>query len=291
MRRHLLAAALVLASAASAAEPLSPEQAILLSVKAFRSGDFQALLDSMPASEQEESRSNWAMVQQTPSDPANEAQFDGMVALLKSPGGVDAAMAMIGPQLASYNAQATAAQVGMAQMVLPGIAMQFAEVPEVQQLLMTTGGLIPGIQAWVLAADFGNQDKARQAVTAVVAWLNAENVSTVAELRTRTFEQIVQLAGRGGELGKDLLSIYGGDIDGWLDTIQATSAPGATPDESLVTVNMTSFQKPVSFSMTMVKTADGKWQPKCKEQMEAKMLELGGMGAGQPPAEGGAAPF
>ena len=298
MRATLLVAALLLATTASAADPMPPEDAIMLSVKALRSGDLQPIIDSMPAAEQEESRGNWAMVQQMPGDPQKEAQFDAMVAMLKTPEGIDALMAQAGPQLAAYNAQATAAQIGMAQMMIPAFAMQCADIPEVQQMLMAAGGMIPGIQAWVLGADFGNPDKAREALGAVSAWLKAQNISTVAELKSRSYEQIVQLAGSGCELGKDVASIYGGDIDGWLDSIQATSVPGATPDESVVTVAMTCFQKPVSFSMTLVKTADGKWQAKCKEQIQAKMQQLGGgmgggMGGGtggEPPAEG-TAPF
>lgn len=265
MRPSLLAAALLLATTASAADALAPEDAIMLSVKALRSGDLQAIIDSMPAAEQEESRANWAKFQQMPGDPQKEAEFDAMVAMLKTPEGVAVLMAQAGPQLAAYNAQATAAQVGMAQMMIPAFAMQCADIPEVQQMLMTAGGMIPGIQAWILGADFGNPAKAEQALVAVGAWLTAQNITTTAELKSRSYEQIVQLAGSGCELGKDLASIYGGDIDGWLDSIQATSAPGATPDESVVTVAMTCFQKPVSFSLTLLKTADGKWQPKCKE--------------------------
>lgn len=292
MRFSLILIIAMLASSLAAAEPDSPEAGVLASVEAFKKSDLNLMLATMPEGELAQAKGMWAMVQMAPADPDQSAAFDALMAKWRAPDAIDALMKELEPEFAKINPQGLAGLIGFAAMTIPMAIQQNADKPEAAQLQQLMQ-VIPPLQQWVTQAGLDDREKARKVVEKVAAWAQERPFSNSAELRALSFEQAIGEANGAITLLKDAVTVYGLDVDAFLGTITASSTPGATPDESTLTIGMKMFDQALEFSSEMIRK-DGKWQPKNAEKYLQEYMEKQ-MQGGQPAPgmDGGeeAAPF
>lgn len=136
--------------------------------------------------------------------------------------------------------------------------------------------VIGAIAGWVTTAPLADRDKARQAIGVAVRTARGLGIESADEMQALNFEQAMR---KGGEIGggfKQVLALYGLDLDASLDSVK-TENLARNGDQARVRVNYTLAGNPISFEMDMVRQDGGWYSPElianAQEQLDAPLVE------------------
>lgn len=264
------------AEAPVASVPSTPVEVVEQSADYLKDGNLLAVVQlSVPPAEFERMKARWT--EEKAKEPATEEErqeFAEMMAKLTAPDAEEALMAEFEPHLAKYDAE-MAAQMPLMIGMGRGFAVQAIEenkefTPEQKQQATQT---LDAVAKWLGETNFSDRERARQAVQTAVETARAVEVKTLDELHALEFEQMLQKAGIAFAGTKDLLAVYGLDLDQTFDSV-ASELVSEEGDNAVVKVNYQLFGQPLSFQTEMVRV-DGRWYGKdTVEQLKRELDDV-----------------
>ena len=264
--------------------PTTPTASVDNAVRALRAGDLKALVTSqVPPKYMDRMRAEWK--EDLAKDPPTEAEkkdFAEQMAKLTAPDAEAKMMAELEPQLVKFE-QEIVPQMPMMIAFGQGMLQQgikdSKDLTESQKL--EAGKMLDGVAKWVQTVKFTDRAVAQQGVKIVVDAARAVNLKTLDEARALEFEQAMEKSSIVFRAAKDVLKLYGLDLDKALDTVK-TEKVSETGDTAKVKVSFTMFDQPSSFETELVKV-DGNWygkqtidelnKPDEPEETEEPMIE------------------
>ena len=272
----------------------TPESAVLVPARILRANDFRGIYDLLSVEEKAKAAAEWKKAQDQAKTGAKEKdvnQINDLLAKLLSPTAVDDLFKEAEPKLATINPEETSQALQMAAGFLPMMLGQAqpGQTPEQtknkQALAAMLQGMLTDASGWVLTAGLNDPKKLRSAIEALVGGAKALGVKNAAELQALPFDEFIGRLGPIVKQAKAAAGVYDVGIDAFLDSVKATSTPGAagaTAAERALSVSFTAFGKPYTFPVTVVQK-DGHWiiSPKNGDQFGAmKQMMPGGMPMG-----------
>lgn len=226
--RLLALCALALALAAcnhdqSSATPppnTTPENAARADLVLTRNGDFDDLLRStLPPADYQAWRSEWqrARAQEPVPTPEQSAHFAQMMQKLTAPGAEGALFKQLQPQLAqlrTHRAQNLPMLLGILQAAGNDLVQNAGLSPD-QKAQATQA--VAALAAWAQGADFADEAKAKQAIDVICATARKLNIHTADQWRALDYPQVMARYTTGWSGLKQLLEIYGLDLDATFD--------------------------------------------------------------------------
>lgn len=253
---------------ASALQPeMQPHATILAGVKAARSNDLPRLLGlTLTEAQIGELDRAWEKHRREPVDPEEEARFNAALAMLTAPGAEEAIMDMIRPKLDELRPQMAmfvGMITGMAQSSIEQNASLGAE--EKDQARKIVAGMTRILQE----NDVASEESARKAVGILCETARRLKLSSLDEVQRLSFNQLLAKGGIAVGGIKQILEVYGLEVDGWLDSIRAETV---STDQSTAVVRVTHevFGVTQSVDTEMVKVR-GRWVG--KETLEQFKLD------------------
>ncbi|MBA3684722.1 MAG: hypothetical protein H0W72_05710 [Planctomycetes bacterium] len=254
MRHLLLPLALsFICVTASAADPTSPEEAILAPIKALRSNDLLALFKSLPAADQAEAEQSWKE-EGAKASPTQKAEFDQKLAILLNDDAIEQLAAQVEPMLQSYNPQEAAGQL---MMVGGMIAMGMAQDEKSAEIGKTLQALIMDMSTWLPKAGFEDPAKLRAALTKVVAAAKALKVTTADQFFALSISDLLTRAGAAVKEIKAAFTVYELNPDAFLDSLIITKVEGSG-DQRTASLQFTAFGRNHTIPVNL-EQKDGKW--------------------------------
>ncbi len=117
--------------------------------------------------------------------------------------------------------------------------------------------MLSAAATWAQGTDWGDQDKAKQAIAVVTATVRKLDVKTLDQARALSFDQAMNKYGEAWQGVRKLLAVYGADIDKAFDSVKASTV-SQTGDKATVQVSYTVFDKPMQSTVQMIER-DGHW--------------------------------
>ena len=130
----------------------------------------------------------------------------------------------------------------------------------------------PAVAGWLQGVRFADRDLARQAIAKTVAAARALELKTLDEARALEFEAAMGKAGIAFRGVKDVLAVYGFDLDQSFSSVKA-EVISEEGDQAKVKVDYQILGQPLSFETAMVRI-DGRWYG--KDTIEQLDKELNG---------------
>jgi hypothetical protein len=259
---------------AKAEQPDTPAEVVDASADALQQGDLLTVLKlTVPPAEFERIKQEWeaSKAEEQPTEE-EKANFAEMMAKLTAPDAEQQLMAEFEPHLAKYDAE-MAAQMPLMIGMGRGFAVQaIQENPDFseQQKAQATQ-TIDAVAKWLGETNFSDRARAEQAVEAAVEAARAFEVKTLDELRALQFEQMLQKAGIAFTGTKNVLKVYGLDLDQTFDSV-SSEVVNEQGDNATVKVNYQLFGQPLSFQTEMMRV-DGRWYGKDTVEQLRKELD------------------
>lgn len=249
------------ATAVAPAAATSPDAALMVSVKAFKAGDFNALMqNALPPAEFAKIKSDWNKDQEPLTD-ADRQKFAETMGKLTGPDAEQKIYAEIEPQLKAFNEQydqQIPMYVAMGTGWLQGMVQQNKDMSEEskQQALAA----INALGAWVTKTRFTDPDKVKQVIAIAVKAARGLNLKSADEARALTYEQGMEKGKAVFAALKDALNVYGFSLDQTLDSIkpEVVSNDGKAAKLKL---SYTLLGTPLTGETDMV-AIDGRWYGK-----------------------------
>lgn len=211
-------------------------------------------------------------------DPAEAAEFAEMMGKLTAADAETALMAELEPHLAQFEAELAPQMpmmIGMGRgMAVQGI-QQNAEMSEDQKRQATQ--VVDALGNWLSNVKLADRELAKQAVAKAVATARALDLKTLEQLQALSFDDALAKAGIAFGGLKDVLAVYGFDINAALDSAQI-EVLNTEGDTARVKVGYTLLGAAISSEQDMVREA-GRWYGKDTMKAISDALE------GQPEAE------
>jgi hypothetical protein len=226
----------------SSGQAKTPEEAVMLPVHALLANDLNALFATLPEKDIDEMKSKWNAACGG-SDPQGDAQYNMAMAQLLAPGAVETLMAMIEPQLEQVDPDVMYEQIEAGMMQIPN-----ADADEAVKDAVLT---------WIANAGFTDTGKARLAMGHIVEAARAFDVPTTADLRKLSFDDLMIRAGYTLPHLKNILTVYGFDLDQLLRSVSVSSFNGDGPKRT-GTISLSLFGKQQSVPTTVYEL-DGHW--------------------------------
>ncbi len=120
--------------------------------------------------------------------------------------------------------------------------------------------MIDAIANWVQSVNFADRDKARQAISKVVATARKLDIKTLEAAQALSFEDAMAKASIGSAGLKDVLAVYGLNINAMLASVDS-KVVSEEGDVARVSVSYTMFDQPLTADADMVRR-DGRWYGK-----------------------------
>ena len=259
---------------ATAELPDSPGEVVDASAEALKRGDLlTALTLTVPPADFERIRQDWetAKAEEQPTEEEKQ-NYAEMMAKLTAADAEEQLMAEFEPHLAKYDAE-MAAQMPLMIGMGRGFAVQAIQENKeftAEQKAQATQ-TIDAVAKWLGETNFSDRERARQAVEAAVEAAREFEVKTLDELRALEFEQMLAKAGIAFNGTKDVLRVYGLDLDQTFDSVQS-KVVSEQGDNATVQVDYQLFGQPLSFQTEMVRV-DGRWYGKDTVSQLRKELE------------------
>jgi hypothetical protein len=234
---------------------LAPHESLMATVQAARHNDVKGLLESVLTDDQvDEMRQEWDRQRAEPLDPAEEMQFQMVMAMLTAPGAEDDLMAMLEPKLEEMRPQ-VAMMVGMFSGLAGAALEQGGTLDSAEQ--EQAAEILERIAQHFLENDVTDVESARQAVAIVCKMARGLELTTLREVQELSFDDLLRKGDvvMGGVKG--VLAVYGLTVDGWLDSFRAETL-SVSGDTALVQVEYEILGVKASEEVEMV-FADGRW--------------------------------
>ncbi len=216
----------------------------------------------VPAAKLDELRGDWAqaMGKETPSDE-ERAEFAATMTRLTAPDAEQTLYAELEPALVKFETEMAAQMpmmVGMGQgFLMQGIQANEDLTPAQKQQSID---MINAIGGWLQTAKLTDRDLARKGVGIAVATARKIDIKTLDDLRALEFDQAMGKAGVAFGGLKDILALYGLDLDQSFASLKAnviSSGAGAAK----VGFSYNFLGKPLSGEADMIEQ-DGRWYGK-----------------------------
>lgn len=229
----------------------SPDGTFKASYAALQSNDLAGLMEvvATPADLQG-MRSDWDAQRSKPMSAAEKMQFNGTLAMLTAPNADKQLFDMVAPQLEDLSDQ-WSMMLGMASMAASGLTGENAGAQEATTALL---GKLESI-------DITDEAKIKRAISILTKTAKALDVKDATALQAMTFDQLL---GKGGvALGgvKEILKVYGLDLDATLSSIDVKVA-GQTGNKAQLEVAYSLFGAPKTTTVVEMIQTDGRWAPK-----------------------------
>jgi hypothetical protein len=198
----------------------TPENALRADLALTRNGDFDGLLRStLPPADYLAWRDEWqhAHAQQPAPTPAQRAHFAELMQKLTATGAEDKLFKQLQPQIAQLRAH-RAENLPMLVGILEAAGndlVQNASLSPGQKQQATQA--VAALAAWAQTADFTDEAKAKQAIGVICATARKLNIRTIEQWRALDYKQVMARYGIGWSGLKQLLKIYGLDLEATFD--------------------------------------------------------------------------
>ena len=249
--------------AAQAQATANPADAITAAAQKLKQGDILAVVQlSVPPARFEKLKTEWkAKMAEDPPSEEDKLEFQGMMAKLTAPGAEDALMAEAEPELAKFDTE-IAPQLPMWIGMGQGFVMQSVQAnPDMTaEQKKQAGDVITAMVGWLQGVKISDRALVKQAITEAVETARALDLKTLDEARALEFEPAMAKFGVAFQGVKDVLKVYGLDLDQTFDSVKA-SVISETGDNAKVKVDYTLFGQALSTETDMVRI-DGRWYGK-----------------------------
>jgi hypothetical protein len=243
----------LVSSAADLGSGKSPESVIMDPVRALRSNDMLGWIKSLPDDKRADVEMSWLEATANTRDD-DDAGLDQYLALLTASNAVDSLMAIFEPEVARFDPVKAADGLEMfGRMLAVGMASDPTNSEFAQAVQLYTQDL----SIWMKQAGLNDPQKARQALTAALDGLRATKITTAAELRALTLDQLLQHTGTLIKELKVALAVYDLDVDKALDSVTVIKIEG-DGDERTARVEFTAFGHTHKLPVKLLKL-DGEW--------------------------------
>lgn len=237
--------------ACGGASTASPDGAMEASVQALRDNDIAGWIAiSMSPQEQKEARASWEQQAKKPPTAEEREQFDSTMQMLTSKDAEKEIFALVQPQLAQMKVQ-WGGMMGFLPMAVGGMA---GDNPAAKQAAQDLGTKLA-------ALDIADEAKIKKAIAVATKTAQKLDVKDFAALQALSFDD---LTGKGAVVlagVKEVLTVYGLDLDATLDSVDA-KVVSEKDDQAQLEVSYKLFGGAESkATMDMVKV-DGRWAPK-----------------------------
>lgn len=264
----LFAASLVACSSSEAPQDPAkatqdPAGAISASAQALKTGDIlQTVRLVLPEDKFAEAKAKYEEgLKANPPSDEDKAQFAEAIAKFTADGAEDALMAELEPQLAMFDTQYAAQMpmmIGMGRGFAAQAIQQDATLTAEQKTEATAA--IDALGNWLSGVKLSDRALVRQAVGEAVATARALKMSSLDELQTMSFEDMLGKAGVAFNGLKKIFKVYGFDLDATLDSMK-TEIVSQEGDTAKVKVSYTLFGQNLSSQSEMMKVGE-RWYSK-----------------------------
>jgi len=251
------------ASAPAVAAPAAtPDVAVAMAVKALRDNNLAGLFAaSLPPGEYAKLKADWNKdINSEPVSEEDRKQFTETMTKLTAPGAEDKMFAEIKPQLDEMDKQAAQIpmMVAMGQGFAQSAIQQNKDLTDAQKTQVSQ--LLDATAKWAQTTKFTDPTLVKSAIAVVCKTARDLNLKSVDEARALSYEQGMQKAGivLGGV--KQVLAVYGLNMDKALDSVKVQTV-SANADTAKVKISYTAFDTPFSTESDLVRV-DGKWYGK-----------------------------
>ncbi len=235
-----------------------PHEAVLASVDAFQRNDVPRLLESLLSDEQlAEMEREWDRQRTAEVEPTEEFGFNVALQMLTVEGAEDALWAQARPELEALRGQTEF----VSAMVLGMAASTLDRNTELTPEQRADAQVVLGELATLFSDDgLTDPDKARQAIALTCAAVRATGVTSFQEFRALEFEQLLDRSSGLLAASKEVLALYGVDLDAWCASVQAETL-SRQGDTAVVSVRYEVLGT-VQQTEAPLMLRDGRWQPR-----------------------------
>ena len=250
------------APAAVVAPAASPDVAVAAAVKALRDNNIAGLFAaSLPPGEYAKLKTDWNKdIKSEPVTDEDRKQFAETMTKLTAPGAEDKMFAEIKPQLDEMDKQAAQIpmMIAMGQGFAQSAIQQNKDLTDAQKQQVTQ--LLDATAKWAQTTKFTDPALVKSAIAVICKTARDLNLKSIDEARALSYEQGMQKAGivLGGV--KQVLAVYGLNMDKALDSVKVQTI-AANGDTAKVKISYTAFDTPFSTESDLVRV-DGKWYGK-----------------------------
>ena len=233
-----------------------------MAVKALRDNNLAGLFAaSLPPGEYAKLKADWNKdINSEPVSEEDRKQFTETMTKLTAPGAEDKMFAEIKPQLDEMDKQAAQIpmMVAMGQGFAQSAIQQNKDLTDAQKTQVSQ--LLDATAKWAQTTKFTDPTLVKSAIAVVCKTARDLNLKSVDEARALSYEQGMQKAGivLGGV--KQVLAVYGLNMDKALDSVKVQTV-SANADTAKVKISYTAFDTPFSTESDLVRV-DGKWYGK-----------------------------
>lgn len=246
----------------AAVEPASLDaaQTVEAQAAALRKGDLLGFLNlALPPERFQEMQARWPeRIKQDPATEEEKREFAEAMAKMTAEGAEEKLFAELEPQLAKAEAE-----MGAQLPLMVGMGRGFA-VQAINQSEQLSGEqkqqavqFVDAFARWIESAQPFDRERARKALASMVATARKLGIKTLDEVEAMDFETAMRKAGEVYLGVRDVLKVYGLDLDAALASVQA-EVKSVEGDQAVVVVRYTLFDQPLSFETRMTRR-EGRW--------------------------------
>lgn len=274
------------APAAVVAPAATPDAAIMASVRAMRANDINGLLTaSLPAPELAKMKADWSKnLSKDPITEEDRKKFNDQMAKLTAPGAEDKLYAEAEPQLKKFD-QESAAQmpmlIAMGQGFVQSSIQQSKDMSEEQK--KQAGALVDAAGKWAQSVKFTDPTLVKGVIAVVCKTARDLNLKSLDEVRALSYDQGMIKAGIAVGGLKQVLAVYGLQVDRSLDSVKAETISNAG-DAAKVKISYSAFDQPFATEGDLVRV-DGRWYGKEAIEKWHKQQAEAAAATANPPAQ------
>ena len=248
------------ADTATVAKELGPAETVSRQAAELREGDIVSLIKlAVPPEQYEKMKAEWSQrIKDEPASEEDRREFAEAMAKMTGDDAEGALYAELEPALAKAEAEMGAQlplMVGMGRGFAVQAINESTKLSAAQKQQATE--FVDAFAKWLEGAQFFDREKARQALSSMVSTARKLGVKTLDEVEKLDFEAAMEKAGVVFLGVKDVLKVYGLDLDQSLASVKS-EVKSQQGDEAVVEVSYQLFGQPLSFETTMTQR-DGRW--------------------------------
>lgn len=251
----------------------TPDAAIKASTDALRQNDIgQVVKLVLPEARYNEVKAKFEARERSAPDAEEAAEFSKMMGKLTAPDAETALMAELEPHLAQFEAE-LAPQMPMMIGMGRGMAVQSIQqnpdmtADQKQQFVQ----FADAVGNWLGGVKLGDRELAKQAIAKTVAAARKLDLQSLEQVNALSFEQAMDKAGIAFGGVKDVLGVYGFDVNAALDStkVDVLKSEG---DAARVKLSYTLLGTAITSEQDMVREA-GRWYSKDSMKALSDMLD------------------
>ncbi len=245
----------------SASANNEPASAVMNQVKLLDQGRIDALVKaSLPPADYQAVRQKFAEQQkeQAPITDKQRQEFAAKMKELSAPDAEQSLFKQLLPVLQQYDSKYKAQlpmYVGMGQTMMTTAINQSKDMTPEQK--KQAGEMLAAAAQWAQSTNWGDQDKAKQAISVVTSTVRKLDVKTLEQARAMSYEQAMDKYGQVWMGVRKIFKVYGADLDKALASVKAKTTNQAD-HKATVEISYSLFDKPMKSQIHMIER-DGHW--------------------------------